>query len=627
MSGTPTAAYSIRIRARLANEPGVLGRLAVAIGEVGGNIWALEGFEAKHSALDEDIIVNCSSEAHQQQVLDAVRGLDGVEILEWDDRTFAMHEGGKIEVLPLFPVGDRDDLSMAYTPGVARVCKAIEAEPERVHDLTIKKNTVAIVTDGTAVLGSGRHRARGARSPSWRARRCSFKEFAGVDGFPICLDCSSADEIVESVQRIAPVFGGINLEDIAAPQCFEVEERLKELLDIPVFHDDQHGTAVVVLAALQNALEDRRQEDGRPERRRSPASGAAGVACAKIVMEAGVPHVVGVDRKGAIWEGRDDLNPAKQWFAENTNPDRLKGTLAEVMPGADVFIGVSGPGLLQADDLDTMGRDPIVFALANPDPEIRPEDARGRAAVIATGRSDYPNQINNVLCFPGIFRGALDAGATSITENMKLAAADAIASAVGDDELAPDFVIPSVFDKRVSRLVADAVGRCGRARRCRARQLRLVTSPQHPFEAVTFDYWHTLFRAPDPEDSKGRRAEWVAAVLRRFELEVADVRLREALDVLARAGHQNWVDNRQYYAPQASAELLELLEIEAEAELLDAMIKAYGGEDAPPVVEPTANIEVALRRASRRRVANRHRLRCRYGAVDVVAHATSSRTS
>jgi malate dehydrogenase (oxaloacetate-decarboxylating) len=454
MSGTPTAAYSIRIRTRLHNEPGTLGRLAVAIGEVGGNIWALQGFQAKHVDLDEDIVVNCTSEEHQQQVLAAVRGLDGIEILEWDDRTFTMHEGGKIEVLPLMPVGDRDDLSMAYTPGVARVCKAIEAEPERAHELTIKKNTVAIVTDGTAVLGLGDIGPEAAL-PVMEGKALLFKEFAGVDGFPICLDCANADEIVESVQRIAPVFGGINLEDIAAPQCFEVEERLKELLDIPVFHDDQHGTAVVVLAALENALKivDKKMADLNVV---IAGVGAAGVACAKILMEAGVPHVIGVDRKGAIWEGRDDLNPAKQWFAENTNPDRAKGTLGEVMPGSDVFIGVSGPGLLTPDDLDTMGRDPVVFALANPDPEIRPEDARGRAAVIATGRSDYPNQINNVLCFPGIFRGALDAGATAITENMKLAAAEAIASAVGDDELAPDFVIPSVFDKRVSRLVADA---------------------------------------------------------------------------------------------------------------------------------------------------------------------------
>jgi malate dehydrogenase (oxaloacetate-decarboxylating) len=283
-----------------------------------------------------------------------------------------------------------------------------------------------------------------------------FKEFAGVDGFPICLDCASADEIVESVQRIAPVFGGINLEDIAAPQCFEVEERLKELLDIPVFHDDQHGTAVVVLAALQNALKivDKKMADLNVV---VAGVGAAGVACAKILMEAGVPHVVGVDRKGAIWEGRDELNPAKQWFAENTNPDRLKGTLADVMPGSDVFIGVSGPGLLKADDLDTMGRDPVVFALANPDPEIRPEDARGRAAVIATGRSDYPNQINNVLAFPGIFRGALDARARDINEPMKLAAARAIADSIGDDELSEEYIVPGIFNKQVTRRVARAV--------------------------------------------------------------------------------------------------------------------------------------------------------------------------
>jgi malate dehydrogenase (oxaloacetate-decarboxylating) len=454
VSETPTAAYSIRIRARLSNQPGTLGRLAVAIGEVGGNIWALEGFEAKQAHLDEDVIVNCASEEHQHRVLEAVRRLEGIEIIEWDDRTFTMHQGGKIEVLPLMAVGDRDDLSMAYTPGVARVCKAIEAEPERVHELTIKKNTVAIVTDGTAVLGLGNIGPEAAL-PVMEGKALLFKEFAGVDGFPICLDASSADEIVESVQRIAPVFGGINLEDIAAPQCFEVEERLKETLDIPIFHDDQHGTAVVVLAALQNALKivDKKMADVRVV---IAGVGAAGVACAKILLEAGVPHVIGADRKGSIWHGRDDLNSAKQWFAENTNPDRIKGTLPELLPGADVFIGVSGPGLLQAHDLEPMARDAIIFALANPDPEIRPEQAAGLCSVMATGRSDFPNQINNVLCFPGIFRGALDAGATAITENMKLAAADAIAAAVGDDQLAPDFIIPSVFDKRVAVLVAEA---------------------------------------------------------------------------------------------------------------------------------------------------------------------------
>ncbi|MEJ5255094.1 MAG: NAD-dependent malic enzyme [Acidimicrobiales bacterium] len=454
MSDTPTAAFSLRIRVRLVNQPGTLGRLAVAIGEVGGNIAALEGFEAKQSHLDEDIIVNCSSEAHQQLVLERIRGLEGIEVLEFEDRTFAMHRGGKIEVLPLMAVGDRDDLSMAYTPGVARVCTAIAADPTLAHELTIKKNTVAIVSDGTAVLGLGDIGPEAAM-PVMEGKALLFKEFAGVDGFPICLDASSAEEIIETVQRIAPTFGGINLEDIAAPKCFEVEERLKELLDIPVFHDDQHGTAVVVLAALNNALRivDKKMADLSVV---IAGVGAAGVACAKILLEAGVGHVVGVDRRGSIWEGRDDLNPAKQWFAENTNPGKLQGTLAEVLPGADVFIGVSGPNLLTREELKTMAPDPIVFALANPDPEIRPEQARDVAAVIATGRSDYPNQINNVLCFPGIFRGALDAGATQITEGMKLAAADAIASAVSEDELAPDFIIPSVFDKRVATLVAQA---------------------------------------------------------------------------------------------------------------------------------------------------------------------------
>ncbi|MCC5952776.1 MAG: NAD-dependent malic enzyme [Acidimicrobiia bacterium] len=454
MADTPTAAYSLRIRVRLTNHPGALGELATAIGDAGANIVALEGFEAKQSHLDEDVMVNCRSEAHQREVLDAIAGLASIEVLDWEDRTFAMHQGGKIEVLPLAPVGDRDDLSMAYTPGVARVCKAIEAEPHRVHELTIKRNTVAIVSDGTAVLGLGDIGPEAAL-PVMEGKALLFKEFAGVDGFPICLQTASAPEIIETVQRIAPVFGGINLEDIAAPACFEVEEALKASLDIPVFHDDQHGTAVVVLAALENALRivDKKMTDVSVV---IAGVGAAGVACAKILLEAGVPQVIGVDRKGAIWDGRDDLNPAKQWFAEHTNPDRRTGRLAEVLPGSDVFIGVSGPGLLTVDDVAAMATDPIVFALANPDPEIRPEAIEGLAGVVATGRSDFPNQINNVLCFPGIFRGALDVGATAITEGMKLASANAIASAVAEDDLAADFIIPSVFDKRVAMLVAAA---------------------------------------------------------------------------------------------------------------------------------------------------------------------------
>jgi malate dehydrogenase (oxaloacetate-decarboxylating) len=460
MADTPTAAFSIRLRVRLENRPRMLGKLAVAIGDAGGNIAGLEGFEAKLALLDEDVVVNCTSEAHQQQIVDAVSTIEGVELLRWEDRTFAMHEGGKIEVLSLSPVGDRDDLSMAYTPGVARVCNAIAADPAKAHELTIKKNTVAIVSDGTAVLGLGDIGPEAAM-PVMEGKALLFKEFAGVDGFPICLNVSSAQEIIDTVVRIAPTFGGINLEDIAAPMCFEVEEKLKELLDIPVFHDDQHGTAVVVLAALENALKivDKKMADLNVV---IAGVGAAGVAISKILLEAGVPQVVGVDRKGAIWEGREDLNPAKQWFAENTNRDKRTGSLAQVLPGADVFVGVSGPGLLTADDVRTMGTDPIVFALANPDPEIRPEEVEGIAAVIATGRSDFPNQINNVLCFPGIFRGALDAGATTITEGMKLAAAGAIALGVPEDELRADFIVPSVFDKSVATLVAHAVADAAR---------------------------------------------------------------------------------------------------------------------------------------------------------------------
>jgi malate dehydrogenase (oxaloacetate-decarboxylating) len=452
---SPTAAYSIRLRVRLDNRPGSLGRLATAVGEAGGNITAIGGFDVRGPALEEDVVVNCRSEAHIEAVKAAAAAADGCEVLEVLDRTFLMHDGGKIEVLARMPVADRDDLSMAYTPGVARVCKAIAAEPNRVHDLTIKKNTVAIVSDGTAVLGLGDIGPEAAL-PVMEGKALLFKHFAGVDGFPVCLDVSSADEIVETVVRIAPVFGGINLEDIAAPECFEVEARLKELLDIPVFHDDQHGTAVVTLAALENALQlvDKKMGDLRVV---IAGVGAAGVAITKILMEAGVNDIIGVDRKGAIWAGRDDLNVAKLWFAENTNPQRREGRLAEVLPGSDVFIGVSGPGLVTAADLRTMAADPVVFALANPDPEITPEDADGIARVIATGRSDYPNQINNVLAFPGIFRGALDVAASTITEGMKLAAAKAIAACVSEDELRPDHIVPSVFDVRVAPRVAEAV--------------------------------------------------------------------------------------------------------------------------------------------------------------------------
>jgi len=460
---SPTAAFSISVRVRFDNQPGVLGRLAAAIGAVGGNIVAFEGFEARDEFLDEDLIVNCISEAHSHEVAEAIRNLAGVEVLSVSDRTFDMHQGGKIEVLARMEVKGRDDLSMAYTPGVARVCTEIEQRPARVHELTIKKNTVAIVTDGTAVLGLGNIGPE-ASLPVMEGKALLFKNFAGVDGFPICVDVGGPDTplqdridaIVETVQRIAPVFGGINLEDIAAPACFEIEDRLRAALDIPVFHDDQHGTAVVTLAALTNALKivGKSFADVRVV---IAGAGAAGVAVAKILTNAGVSNVVACDRKGAIHKGRTDLNDVKRVFAEITNPEGISGSLTDVLPGADVFIGVSAPDLVGADDLRKMATDPIVFAMSNPNPEIRPELAKDLCAVMATGRSDYPNQINNVLAFPGIFRGALDAGATDITEHMKVAAAEAIASAVSATELRPGFIIPSVFDTRVAELVATGV--------------------------------------------------------------------------------------------------------------------------------------------------------------------------
>ena len=454
MADTPTPAFSLRIRVRMANEPGMLGKLAVAIGDAGANISGLEGFEVKTAHLDEDVVVNCTSEAHQDQVRAAVEAVEGCEILEIEDRTFKMHEGGKIEVLPLAPLRDVDDLSMAYTPGVARVCLEIAKNPAAAHQLTIKKNTVAIVSDGTAVLGLGDIGPEAAM-PVMEGKALLFKHFAGVDAFPICINTKSVDEIIETVLRLEPTFGGINLEDIAAPGAFEVEERLDAAMDIPVFHDDQHGTAIVVLAALENALRivGKNIEDLKIV---VAGVGAAGVAVSKIIMNAGATNVIGADRQGAVHTGRSDLNSSKQWFAENTNPEKLTGSLSELMPGADVFIGLSGPDLITRDDVIAMAKDPIVFAMANPDPEIRPELIQDVAAVIATGRSDFPNQINNVLAFPGIFRGALDAGATRITENMKVAAATAIADTVPSELLRPDFVIPSVFDMNVVQRVAAA---------------------------------------------------------------------------------------------------------------------------------------------------------------------------
>jgi len=448
---------------RLRNVPGVLGELATVIGDAGGNIAVVEGFEAKGATLERSICVNARDEDHQQRIIKAVEGLQNVDLLDWFDRTFRMHEAGKIETLALCSVGDRDDLSMAYTPGVARVCMAIHDDVAKSYEYTIRKNTVAIVSDGTAVLGLGNIGPEAAM-PVMEGKALLFKEFANVDAFPLCLNTTDTEEIIETVERIAPTFGGINLEDIAAPACFEIEERLKKSLDIPVFHDDQHGTAVVALAALWNSLKivDKDMADISVV---ISGIGAAGVAIGKILLSAGVGEVIGVDSTGAIYQGRDRLNPAKEWFAANTNRDRRAGSLKDVIQGTDVFMGVSAPDVLDAADLRKMASDPIIFAMANPNPEITPEAADGLAAVMATGRSDYPNQINNVLAFPGIFRGALDVGATDITEAMKLAAAENIASVVGND-LAPDNIIPSVFDPRVLAAVAPAVSAAAIADGC-----------------------------------------------------------------------------------------------------------------------------------------------------------------
>ncbi len=453
---TPNASYSVTLRVKIQNQPGKLGEITTAIGKAGGDIEGIDIVSAGKDYLIRDITVNAASEHHDKEIVESVQNINGVEVVNISDRTFLMHLGGKIETVSKMPLKTRSDLSMAYTPGVARICEAIHKDPEKAFNLTIKKNTVAVVSDGTAVLGLG-DIGPAAAMPVMEGKCQLFKEFGGVDAFPICLNTKDPHEIIETIKNIAVAFGGINLEDISAPRCFEIEERLIQELDIPVFHDDQHGTAVVVLAALINALKitGKRMEDIKLV---VNGIGAAGVACSKIVMAAGVKNIIGCDTTGAIYNGRkENMNWVKDWYARNTNPDNEQGTIHEVIKGADVFFGLSAPNLLTPADLDTMAKDPIVFAMSNPTPEIMPEDAAGHVAVMATGRSDYPNQINNVLCFPGIFRGALNCRASRINEAMKLAAAHAIAEIIGPDELHPDYIIPSVFDRRVGEAVAEKV--------------------------------------------------------------------------------------------------------------------------------------------------------------------------
>jgi malate dehydrogenase (oxaloacetate-decarboxylating) len=450
-----SAQYSTTLRVHLEDHPGSFARLAQAIGDAGGLLDAIDLVRVERGTKIRDVTVLATDPAHLESILAAVGALPGVEVEHVADRTFHLHAGGKIEVTPKTPLKTRDDLSMAYTPGVARISSAIAERPELVWDLTAKRNAVAVVTDGTAVLGLG-DIGPAAALPVMEGKAMLFKEFGGVDAWPLCLATKDVDEIVHAVAAVAPGFGGINLEDISAPRCFEIEERLRAQLDIPVFHDDQHGTAVVVLAALLNALRvvGKRAEEVKVV---LVGVGAAGTAISKILLAAGVRRLVGCDRMGAIHRGQAGLDARLAEYAELTNPDAERGSADDVLAGADVFVGVSGPGAVSAEAIGRMAPGSIVFAMANPTPEVHPEEIHDVAAVIATGRSDYPNQINNVLAFPGIFRGALDVRAAAITEEMKLAAAHAIAGMIPADELGPEYVIPSVLNRDVAPLVAAAV--------------------------------------------------------------------------------------------------------------------------------------------------------------------------
>lgn len=457
----PSASFSAAIRVRIENHPGAFARLAAAIGEAGGLLGAIDLVRVEGSTKVRDVNVLADDEQHLDAIVAAVRSVEGVEVIHVSDRVFLAHLGGKLEVRPRLPLKTRDDLSMVYTPGVARVSRAIAEDPDKVWNLTIKRNCVAIVSDGTAVLGLGDIGPEAAL-PVMEGKAVLFKEFGDIDAFPICLATKDPDEIVRTVEAIAPAFGGINLEDISAPRCFEVERRLRERLEIPVFHDDQHGTAIVVLAALLNSLRVVGKEIGEV-RIVLTGVGAAGVAVTGTLQRAGATWIVGCDRGGALYRGREGLNAAKQEYAEQTNPENLRGTADELLEGADVFIGVSSPGAITSEGVGRMAPHAIVFAMANPDPEVDPEAIEGLAEVIATGRSDYPNQINNVLAFPGVFRGALDVRARTIDPEMELAAARAIAAAIPDDELSADYVIPSVFNRSVAPAVAAAVAEAAQA--------------------------------------------------------------------------------------------------------------------------------------------------------------------
>jgi malate dehydrogenase (oxaloacetate-decarboxylating) len=451
-----SASNSVTIRLKLPNLPGTIARAMDAIGGAGGNLGAIDIVRVEKDALVRDISVYTNGENHVKEIVAALEAVEGIKVINVSDQTFLLHLGGKLDVRSKVPLQNREQLSMAYTPGVARVCTAIAENPEKAYQLTIKGNTVAVVSDGSAVLGLGNIGPEAAM-PVMEGKAQLFKEFAGVNAFPICLATQDVEEIIQTVKFLAPTFGGINLEDIAAPRCFEIERRLIEELDIPVFHDDQHGTAVVFIAGLLNAL---KVVNKKPEDLKVVllGVGAAGTACMEMMLHIGIRNVIGFDRTGALCsKNRTDLAPDKKAFADKTNPNHETGVLSDVIAGADVFVGLSSPDQITVEDLKKMAKDPIVFAMANPDPEINPELAYPHVAVMATGRSDYPNQINNVLCFPGLFKGVFDCNAKIINMEMKVAAANAIANAISAEDLSESYIIPSVFDKKVARAVADAV--------------------------------------------------------------------------------------------------------------------------------------------------------------------------
>lgn len=450
---SPGYGITIRVEGRPEFQP--VAEITTIISREGAMITAIDVADSQLDSVVIDVTCDAIDANHAEKITAALSASPILSVRKVSDRTFLLHLGGKLEVQSKVPLKTRDDLSRAYTPGVARICQAIAKDPADARRLTIKRNTVAVVTDGSAVLGLG-NLGPAAALPVMEGKAALFKRFADVDAWPVCLDTQEVDEIVRTVQLIAPVYGGINLEDISAPRCFEVEMRLRELLDIPVFHDDQHGTAVVVLAALRNALKLVKKDLSKTKIVLSGA-GAAGTAIARLLVLAGARNIIGFDDKGVISKSSDAPNEMRKWFIENCNPEQFTGTLSEAIKGADIFIGVSAPNVLREADVEAMAKDAIVFALANPDPEIDPVLARKHAAVVATGRSDQPNQINNVLAFPGIFRGLLDAGATKITDELLLACADAIASCVSEQQLNASFIVPSVFDPNVVKSVADAV--------------------------------------------------------------------------------------------------------------------------------------------------------------------------